>query len=95
MIIRLLFIFFVIFLFPKLVFSQEKMIGHGGPVKGLTISPDGLKLVSTSFDYSSVIWSLEDMSQLHALIDHNAAVNKAKFSPDQKKLITIIKIRIL
>ncbi len=89
MIIRLLFILLLIYLFPKTVFSQEKMSGHGGPVKGLTISPDGLKLVSTSFDYSSLIWSLEDMSQLNSLTDHNAAVNKAKFSPDQKKLITI------
>ena len=67
--------------------SQEKIIGHGGPVKGLTISGTGF-LVSTSFDYSSIIWSLDKMQEVMTLNDHIAAVNVAKFSPNQKKLVT-------
>ena len=72
---------------PFISFSQEKIIGHGGPVKGLTVSKTGL-LVSTSFDYSSIVWSIDKMNELVSLTDHLAAVNVAKFSPDDKKLIT-------
>ena len=72
---------------PFISFSQEKIIGHGGPVKGLTVSKTGL-LVSTSFDYSSIVWSVDKMNEITSLTDHLAAVNVAKFSPDDKKLIT-------
>ena len=68
-------------------FAQEKIFGHGGPIKGLTISSSGY-LVSSSFDYTSIIWSLNDLSQLHSINDHFAAVNVAKFSPDENTLIT-------
>ena len=81
---------FCIFLLPfNYTFAQEKIKGHGGPVKGLTISPDNKILVSTSFDYTSILWSIENMAELQTFNDHNAAVNIAKFSPDQKYLITV------
>ena len=56
-------------------------------MKGLTVSKNGY-LVSTSFDYTSIIWSLNEMKEINSLNDHLAAVNVAKFSPDGRKLIT-------
>ena len=73
--------------FSYIAKTQEKIVGHGGPVKGLTVSNSGY-LVSTSFDYSSIIWSINDMKEVISLNDHLAAVNVAKFTPDEKKLVT-------
>ena len=66
----------------------EHHTAHGGPVKGLALSPDGRWLVSTSFDYSAVLWSTRDFSETRQLIGHEAAVNTAAFSPDGRYLVT-------
>ena len=66
----------------------EHHTAHGGPVKGLALSPDGRWLVSTSFDYSAVLWSTRDFSEKRRLIGHEAAVNTAAFSPDGRLLVT-------
>ena len=78
---------FILISFCTSSIAQEKIVGHGGPVKGLTISETGF-LVSTSFDYSSIIWSIDQMKEVITLNDHIAAVNVAEFSPNQKKLVT-------
>ena len=78
----------ILLTFIQSSYCQEKITGHGGPVRGLTISPDNKVLVSTSFDYSSIIWSIDKMQEIMTLNDHIAAVNVAKFSPNQKKLVT-------
>ncbi|MCB1771999.1 MAG: hypothetical protein KDI88_00160 [Gammaproteobacteria bacterium] len=71
---------------PALAF--ERHTAHGGPVKGLALSPDGRWLVSTSFDYSAVLWSAGDLIERRRLIGHEAAVNAAAFSPDGRFLVT-------
>ena len=70
------------------VAAIEQHTAHGGPVKGLTVSPDGRWLVSTSFDYSAVLWSVPDFVERRRLIGHEAAVNTAAFSPDGRYLVT-------
>ena len=69
-------------------FALEQYTAHGGPVKHLTLSPDGRLMVSSSFDYSAVVWSVADMSDAATLIGHDAAVNVAAFSPDGRWLVT-------
>ena len=69
-------------------FSIEKLEAHGGPVKGLGISSDKTMLASASFDYSAVVWSLNPVKELVTLIGHDAAVNTAKFTNDNKFLVT-------
>jgi len=66
----------------------EHYTAHGGPVKGLALSPDGRWLVSTSFDYTAVLWSVPDFSERLTLVGHEAAVNTAAFSPDGRYLVT-------
>ena len=85
--LKLFNVFILIVYFCTSSVAQEKIVGHGGPVKGLTISETGF-LVSTSFDYSSIIWSIDQMQEVITLNDHIAAVNVAEFSPNQKKLVT-------
>lgn len=66
----------------------ERHTAHGGPVKGLALSPDGRWMVSTSFDYSAVFWSADALTERRRLIGHEAAVNAAAFSPDGRFLVT-------
>lgn len=66
----------------------EQLTAHGGPVKGLALSPDGRWMVSTSFDYTAVLWSARDFSERRTLHGHQAAVNAAAFSPDGRFLVT-------
>ena len=68
--------------------SSSKHEGHGGPVMGLTTSPDKKLLVSTSFDYSVLVWQLGELRELQQLSGHEAAVNVAKFSTSGKLLAT-------
>ncbi|MGB1545776.1 MAG: hypothetical protein ACPHDJ_04445, partial [Candidatus Puniceispirillaceae bacterium] len=55
--------------------ALEQYTAHGGPVKHLTLSPDGSLMVSSSFDYSAVVWSVPELANTATLIGHDAAVN--------------------
>ena len=66
----------------------DRYTAHGGPIKGLTYSEKLGLLVSTSFDYTAVVWDSGSMKELKQLIGHNAAVNTAAFSPDGRWLAT-------
>ena len=66
----------------------DRYTAHGGPVRDLTISPDGSMLVSASFDYSAVVWTAPQITEKSVLYAHEAAVNTARFSPDGTLLAT-------
>ena len=66
----------------------DRYTAHGGPVRDLTLSPDGSTLVSASFDYSAVIWQAPDITERNVLFAHEAAVNTARFAPDGSLLAT-------
>ncbi len=66
----------------------EEYTAHGGPVKHLDLSADGALMVSASFDYSAVLWSLPEYAEVASLIGHDAAVNIARFSSDGNWLVT-------
>ena len=87
--VRALLLVFVIWLAPfSDVAAFDRYTAHGGPVRDLTLSPDGSTLVSASFDYSAVIWQAPDIVESNVLYAHEAAVNTARFSPDGSLLAT-------
>lgn len=57
----------------------ELLSGHGGPIKGIAVSPDGISALTASFDYSVGYWALEDTENPVWLEDHRAAVNAVIF----------------
>ena len=62
----------------------EKLEGHGGPVKSITVALDGTTALSASFDYSVIHWDLSpdpkvENRVLRRLIGHTAAVNDVAF----------------
>ncbi|MBL6673902.1 MAG: hypothetical protein ISQ37_03215, partial [Candidatus Puniceispirillum sp.] len=60
----------------------DRHTAHGGPVRGLALSPDGSTLVTASFDYSAVGWGARGLDERTTLLGHDAAVNTADFSAD-------------
>jgi cytochrome c len=54
---------------------SAEMRGHGGPVRGLAVSPDGAMAISGSFDTSAIIWNLEDGAAEQVLRLHEGSVN--------------------
>jgi len=55
--------------------AQAQLRGHGGPVRALSVSPDGKQLVSASFDTTAITWSLATGTAEKVLRFHEGAVN--------------------
>jgi cytochrome c len=62
--------------------------GHGGPVKGVAVSPDGTHALTASFDYSVGLWDLRSNTLVRWLEGHEAAVNAVAFLPDGRHAIS-------
>src|SRR5690606_3451115 len=62
--------------------ARADLSGHGGPVTGLAVLPDGRHVLSASFDYSLVLWDLSSGAQAARMIGHDAAVNAVALMPD-------------
>ncbi len=57
-----------------------RLEGHGGPVRSVAVAPDGSRALTTSFDNSVGVWSLNSPTHLGWLEGHAAAVNHAVFA---------------
>ena len=55
--------------------THAQLRGHGGPVRALAISSDGLTALSGSFDTSIIRWSLQRNTAEQVLRFHDGAVN--------------------
>jgi cytochrome c len=53
----------------------QELRGHGGPVRGIAVSGDGLSAMSVSFDQSAIIWRLDQGAAIAVLRFHEGAVN--------------------
>ncbi len=67
-----------------------RLEAHGGPVRAVTISPDGGFVLTASFDYTAIHWALEGgkARELAHLQGHDAAVNDAAFVPGARRAVT-------
>ena len=62
--------------------AVAQLRGHGGPVRALSISPDGRTLLSGSFDGSAIRWSLGRDAAEQVLRFHADAVNATALLKD-------------
>lgn len=62
----------------------DKLEGHGGPVKAVQLDLAGARALTSSFDYSIMLWDLQapEARVLQRMIGHNAAVNDIAFVPN-------------
>ncbi len=56
-------------------FAQPDLRGHGGPVRALSIAPDGARAISGSFDTSAIVWALDRGRAQAILRVHDGSVN--------------------
>nr|WP_267913213.1 c-type cytochrome [Thermohalobaculum xanthum] len=66
--------------------GYQRLEGHGGPIKGVAISPDGQQMLTASFDYSVGLWSASTGKLIRWLEGHEAAVNAVAFLPGGRAL---------
>lgn len=62
------------------------MVGHGGPIRALAVSPDGDSLLSGSFDTAVIRWSLRTDTAEHVLRYHADGVNAVAFLKDGRMI---------
>jgi WD40 repeat protein len=67
---------------------QEAVIYHGSIVQSAEFSPDGLRIVTASYDNTARIWDAATGSLLTVLRGHDSLVEHAAFSPDGRRVIT-------
>ena len=68
--------------------AAADLLGHGGPVRTLAISPDGSRVLSGGFDYSVRLWEFGTQSEVAVLQGHDAPVNVVAFLPDGRRALT-------
>jgi cytochrome c len=61
--------------------AQGELRGHGGPVRALSITPDGREAISGSFDSSAIVWALERCTARAVLRAHESAVHAVGVTP--------------
>ena len=70
-------------LLPSLATAEDffTLKGHGGPIKGIDVSPDGSRILTASFDYSVGLWQGGTPVWLEA---HRAAANAVRFVDSER-----------
>ena len=68
--------------------AHADMVGHGGMIRSITVSPDGRFALTASFDYSARIWRFDEQRQLKVLDGHDGPVNGAIFSQNLGRVVT-------
>src|SRR5690242_1040717 len=62
--------------------------GHNNRVNGVTISADGKRAVSASWDGTLRYWDLEDRSLIRAMAGHGGSLMSVTLSPDGKRVLS-------
>jgi len=68
--------------------ARADLIGHGGMVRSVDISPDGRFVVTASFDFTARLWDFGTQTELAVLDAHRGPVTGAVFAPDGKHAVT-------
>jgi WD40 repeat protein len=65
-----------------------RRVGHSSPITDVEFSPNGLDLVTVSFDHTGVVWSAHGGQLIHHLIGHSLPVYSGSYSPDGHWIVT-------
>lgn len=68
--------------------ARADLIGHGGMVRAIDVSPDGKRVLTGSFDYTARLWDFGAQTEIATLDEHEGPVTGAVFLPDGKHALT-------
>lgn len=68
--------------------AKAELVGHGGPVRDIAISPDGGGVLSAGFDYRVILWDTKQELARRVFFGHDAAVNAVAFAPDGRHAVS-------
>ncbi len=68
--------------------ARADLIGHGGMVRAVDISPDGHFVLTGSFDFTARLWDFGTQTEVAVLDGHEGPVTSAVFAPDGKRAVT-------
>jgi len=69
-------------------YFQLALAGHTALVNGAAFSPDGVHIVTASWDATARLWNAKTGATSSTLSGHKAWVHSAAFSPDGKRIVT-------
>jgi len=64
------------------------LVGHGGMIRAVDLSPDGRRVLTGSFDFSAILWDFEDQRQVARLDAHEGPVTSVSFVGDGSTALT-------
>ena len=65
------------------------MKGHSKEISSVIFSPDGMKIVTGSWDGLAIIWNAKTGSQIgEPLKGHSSKISCVSFSPDGTRIVT-------
>ena len=67
---------------------RADLLGHGGIVRAVAVSPDGRRVVTGSFDYSARLWDFGEQTETAALEGHAGPVNAVAFV-DSARVVSV------
>jgi len=76
-------------LFAAAAAARADMIGHGGLIRSIAMSPDGRLALTASFDYTARLWRFDEQRELQRLDGHDGPVNAAVFAPGGRQAVTV------
>ena len=62
--------------------------GHSNGVGSAAFSPDGSRIVTSSFDNTAKVWDASSGNLIRTLSGHSSYVSSAAFSPDGSSIVT-------
>jgi WD40 repeat protein len=65
-----------------------KLVRHNSPITDVEFSPNGLDLVTVSYDHTGLVWSAHGGRLIHHLIGHGFPVYSGSYSPDGHWIVT-------
>ena len=68
--------------------AQATLQGHSDWVTSVSFSPDGLTLVSGSWDHTIRLWNMASQQEIATLQGHSGTVSSVSFSPDGLTLVS-------
>jgi cytochrome c len=69
--------------------AEAALVGHGGPVRGVAVAPDGRTAITAGFDYNLILWDLARARPLARLVGHDAPVNAVAMFPDGRRAASV------